>query len=39
MFVCLVLGELGVEYVEDVPDEHADYFIARCVALREEEEP
>lgn len=33
-----VLDELGVEFVDDVPNEHADYFIARCAALEEEDE-
>lgn len=36
--VRLVLDELGFEFVDDVPNEYADYFMRRCVALREEHE-
>lgn len=36
--VRLVLDELGVEFVDDVPNEHADYFVRRCIALQEEDE-
>ena len=37
-YVALALDEVGAEYVEDVLPEHALYFIARCVALYEENE-
>ena len=37
-YVSLVLEELGIEFVEDVPDEHAGYFLSRCIALMEEDE-
>lgn len=36
--VRLVLDELGYEYVDDVPNEYADYFMRRLTALREENE-
>ena len=36
-YVSLVLEELGIEFVEDVPDEHAGYFLSRCIALMEED--
>lgn len=37
-YVALVLDELGVEFVEDVPARAREYLIARAVALAEEEE-
>lgn len=33
-----VLDEVGAEYVDDVRPEWADYFVGRCVAIREEME-
>ena len=36
-YVALVLDELGLDFVDDVPVQLAAYFTARCVALFEED--
>lgn len=34
--IAAVLDELGFQFVDDVPEDLAVYFISRCIALTEE---